>query len=784
MDDDLLLLNLADSSQPGNSKKPSGAKKGGRWTDRAKAKRVATKRSSTSDPPGPQQPAKKRKIAPLDEPAAESRPSQLPTKQQGQIISSLFTSNPSIPAPAPAAFQPSKKSKPSNAVLTDSSTFSGLGLDPLLVSHLSSKMSVQTPTGIQRSSLSLLLPLQDNENTRDRDAFIQSQTGSGKTLAYLLPIVQQLLALCHESWIDRTIGTLAIIVAPTRELASQIHSVLESLLRLNLGEGMTRFLVAGLLIGGATRQHDKARLRKGVGILVATPGRLLDHLQHTSSFEVGKCQWLVLDEADHLMSLGFEQTIKDIVENLNSRRRLAVQVCFFFVFVIGEARVLMVHESQAQKEGILGSIGWDFEARCRRTILCSATMRDDVKKLAGWTLHNPIMIKELLDPNATPTPVEQKSLLQAPSQLNQKYVVVPLKLRLVTLVALLRSLLAREEGSAKVIVFFSCTDSVDWHLDAFESWGSDQNSPKGNDDGSDDERDGNSHEPSRSTKTVATSPLLPNTMIHKLHGNLPTASRLSSLSSFSSATPKQNRIMFTTSLSSRGLSIPHVGFVIQYDLPTEGGMNEYIHRVGRTARLGAKGEAWCFLSPSEDAWVGWAQQELNDLKLSQESVEHVLRLGFTPTLMKGKGKDYEQRATEVQLGFERVVLKDVKVAQGAFSSHVKAYTTHPSAEKHIFHVKNLHLGHLAKSFGLREAPSNILSNKKNDKKRTPHSHRYHKKEKGVADSSDDDAQEGEAERRMTAVVRAQGRAIKKGGKIMRVGGLEEFQVGTSGYALD
>jgi len=138
------------------------------------------------------------------------------------------------------------------------------------------------------------------------DVFIQSQTGSGKTLSFLLPIIQDLLPLSSLSYIDRSIGTLAVIIAPTRELAKQISDVLEMLLKLRLRDQdetpdeaetrRTRWLVSGLLIGGATRAHEKARLRKGVPILVSTPGRLLDHLQNTSSFNIGKCRWLVLDD--------------------------------------------------------------------------------------------------------------------------------------------------------------------------------------------------------------------------------------------------------------------------------------------------------------------------------------------------------------------------------------------------------------------------------------------------------------------------------------------------------
>ena len=331
-------------------------------------------------------------------------PTETRTRAPGPVISSLFSFNPAVPAPTPSLPRP--RSGPSNAPL-NSSSFGALGLDPLLITHLKNKLGITAPTSIQRAALSAtLLPsssdVNGSANANERDVFIQSQTGSGKTLAYLLPIIQDLLPLSSLSYIDRSIGTLAIIIAPTRELAKQISDVLEVLLTLRLrpedvnadgeveevggsgegeGEGggqtarLTRWLVSGVLTGGATRTHEKARLRKGLPILVATPGRLLDHLQNTSSFNVGKCRWLVLDEADRLMELGFEDTITGILKGLDGRRNLA--------------------RAANEGGGVGGDVGfvggWEWE-RGRRTVLCSATMREDLEKLAGNNLNDPIVI--------------------------------------------------------------------------------------------------------------------------------------------------------------------------------------------------------------------------------------------------------------------------------------------------------------------------------------------------------------------------------------------------------
>ena len=537
-------------------------------------------------------------------------------------------------------------------------------------------MGIAKPTSIQRAALPVLLPEHEPSSGSLRDVFIQSQTGSGKTFSFLLPIVQDLLPLSSLSYIDRSVGTLAVIIVPTRELASQISEVLDTLLKLRLrpaddtGEDsnaprLTRWLVSGLLIGGSTRAHEKARLRKGLPILVATPGRLLDHLQKTSSFNVGKCRWLVLDEADRLMELGFEDTIKGIIQGLDGRRKLAIQA---------------VEEDKSAEVG-----GWDWE-RQRRTILCSATIREDVQKLAGTALKNPIVIKALgsntphaslnQDGTTSKPTASSNTNLTPPSQLSQKYIIVPLKLRLVTLISLLRSVLSQSHGgTTKAIVFLSCTDSVDFHWNLFgsASMGGDSAGSDGSSSSSDEGDGEGGEEVGRKTKSnedrvAVTSPLLPSTSIYRLHGSMPQPTRLASVKGFSSTKSKNQEspgsaILLCTSVASRGLDLPFVRAVVQYDLPTEGGATEYVHRVGRTARAGKGGEAWCFVAPSEKDWVDWVEAKMrtttegkdqgkSKIQLEGAAADVVLKRGFG-----GKGTEYEERATEVQLAFERWVLK-------------------------------------------------------------------------------------------------------------------------------
>jgi ATP-dependent RNA helicase DDX31/DBP7 len=595
-------------------------------------------------------------------------------------------------------------------------------------------------------------------------------------MSFLLPIIHDLLPLSTHSWIDRSIGTLAIIIAPTRELAKQISDVLEALLTLKLH---TRWLVSGLLSGGATRAHEKARLRKGVPIVVSTPGRLLDHLQNTSSFDAGKCRWLVLDEADRLMELGFEDTIKGIVQSLDGRRRLA---------------------SQAVRDGKTFEFrGWDWD-RQRRTILCSATIREDVQKLAGTTLIRPLVIKGLENDKADSlalkhgkeTATTGTENFTPPSQLSQKYVIVPLKLRLVALVALLRSLLARTQGQkgSKIIVFLNCTDSVDFHWRLLGESSMDGEKTDGSEPDEDKSDDENKKADDEESKISVRSSLLPGASIFRLHGSLPTPIRLASLRGFS-ATPSSkskiptptSSILLCTSVASRGLDLPLVRAVVQHDLPTEDGATEYVHRVGRTARAGKGGEAWSIVAPNESEWVRWVEGKMGgdvmgeksdrgkaNITLEGASIESVLEKGFG-----GKGSEYEARATEVQLSFERWVLRrkeNAELARRAFTSYMRAYATHPSNEKHIFHNRHLHTGHLAKAFALREAP-NTITDRKNKISSVS-------KSRGSRSATQHDV--GDAEQRMQDIVRAQGRLSKKGGRMVS-SGTSEFQI-ASGAALD
>jgi ATP-dependent RNA helicase DDX31/DBP7 len=726
--------------------------RGGRWKDRLRAKQSAEYRlqkiqggakltgsnavpktikeqAPPNDEPTPARPSKRQKVG--DSTGVRHKTST------NDIVSSLFTSNPTSKAPAEDHGGDIPPATPSNAPLLDSlHTFTSLGLSPVLATHLLSKFSLTSPTAIQKSAISQLL-------ADDSDAFIQAETGSGKTLAYLLPIVQRIMQLSSPplgpnptlseppaQQVHRASGLFAIILAPTRELCKQISTVLESLLR------CAHWIVAGNVIGGEKKKSEKARLRKGLNILVATPGRLADHLDNTKVLDVSRVRWLVLDEGDRLMELGFEEAIRGIVSKLEERSK--------------ESKATGAPETHG------------LPSR-RTTIMCSATMKMTVHRLGEISLRDAVHIKaDATDASgavaggsdaASPEEAESGRKKEpgeveflAPAQLQQTYAIVPPKQRLVTLAALLKRLFVRKGSVMKAIVFLSCADSVDFHFDLFArpeaipatiasnasvhpnvpSTANEGNpttldngmSPAENRPTSDPQhfppKTASPPIPTTSPAPTLTSMQNPHLVLYKLHGSLTQPLRTATLAAFTRSV--HPCILLCTDVASRGLDVPNVDVVIEYDPPFSA--DDHLHRVGRTARAGREGRAVIFLMPGpEEGYVNVLKKGYRDglgRGLRRTDAEEVLRKGFGQVRSNGvKGSregDWEERATEWQLQMERWVIGDQaarEMARKAFVSHVRAYATHVAKERELFDVKELHLGHLAKAFALRERPGNM-----------------------------------------------------------------------------
>lgn len=187
--------------------------------------------------------------------------------------------------------------------------FSTLSLSPPTSSAIQ-RMGFETMTEVQARTIPPLLA--------GKDVLGAARTGSGKTMAFLVPSVEMLSTLrfkpvngelqCKKSSTD-LIGTGVIIISPTRELALQIFGVAKELMS---GHSQT----FGVLMGGANRKAEADKLAKGVNLIVATPGRLLDHLQNTKGFVFKNIKALVIDEADRILEVGFEEEMKQIIKIL------------------------------------------------------------------------------------------------------------------------------------------------------------------------------------------------------------------------------------------------------------------------------------------------------------------------------------------------------------------------------------------------------------------------------------------------------------------------------------
>ncbi|XP_012862857.3 probable ATP-dependent RNA helicase DDX31 [Echinops telfairi] len=567
--------------------------------------------------------------------------------------SSLFKNNPEIPElHRPAVKQAREKVFTSDA-------FHELDLHPHLISTINTVLKMSSMTSVQKQSIPALL--------EGRDALVRSQTGSGKTLAYCIPVVQSLQAM--ETKIQRSDGPYALVLVPTRELALQSFDTVQKLLK------PFTWIVPGVLMGGEKRKSEKARLRKGINILISTPGRLVDHIKSTKNIHFSRIQWLILDEADRILDLGFEKDITVILNAVNA------------------------------------------ECQRRQNVLLSATLSEGVTRLADISLHNPVSISVLDESRDQSNPKDkaaqevsrpqtcdkpESESFAIPVSLHQHVTLVPSKLRLVCLAAFILQKCKFESGQ-KLIVFFSSCELVEFHHHLFLQTLLSRSGPLAS-----------GQLPSASLGLT----------FLRLHGHMEQEERTAVFQEFSHS---QTGILLCTDVAARGLDLPQVTWIVQYNAPSSPA--EYIHRIGRTARIGCPGSSLLVLAPSEAEYVdSLASHKIN---VSEMKLGDILSVLLRDDCFHGKRwnqksraggpQEIRERATVLQTVFEDYVHSSesrVSWAKKALQSFIRAYATYPRELKHIFHVRCLHLGHVAKSFGLRDAPTNLSVSTLTKKKAT------------------------------------------------------------------
>jgi ATP-dependent RNA helicase RhlE len=347
-------------------------------------------------------------------------------------------------------------------------SFSALALSPEVLRAVRER-GHHRPTAIQSGAIPVALS--------GRDLVATAETGSGKTAAFLLPMLNRL----HN---HRAGGISALVLAPTRELASQICN------EFRLFSGNTR-LRAALIVGGESMSRQMRELQGGVQLVVACPGRLIDHLEHRT-VKLDRIEFLVIDEADRMLDMGFLPQLRRILRMVNKQHQ---------------------------------------------TLMFSATMAAGVEQVAREFLSNPARVN--VGEIAAPPASIRQSIYPVRSE-NKG--------------ALLLELFNRDDIDS-AIVFTRTKSRAD-----------------------------------RVTKILVRKGI----MAVAIHGDRSQGQRNAALAGFRRG---KYRVLVATDIAARGLDIPSVSHVINFDLPDVSEM--YIHRVGRTARMGKSGEALSLVTPEE-----------------------------------------------------------------------------------------------------------------------------------------------------------------------------------------
>jgi ATP-dependent RNA helicase RhlE len=348
-------------------------------------------------------------------------------------------------------------------------SFKSFGLHEQLLSNVT-RLGFEQPTPIQADAIPPALT--------GRDVLACAMTGSGKTAAFLLPIAQQLLSKPGS-------GTRALVLTPTRELASQ---VLESLEQFCARTG----LKGAVIIGGVGMGPQEQAFRRGVDVLIATPGRLLDHLSQPYA-RLDGLQYLVLDEADRMLDMGFLPDIRRILKHVPARRQ---------------------------------------------TLLFSATMPAPIVELTRDLLRDPVKIQ--LERKAAPATGVTQAIYP---------VVQDLKASLLTHLL--------QQGDIADVLVFTRTK----------------------------------HRCNRLTEHLVRHGVA----AERIHGNRSQPQRMAALAGFKDG---RFRVLVATDIAARGIDIEELGHVVNFDVPLA--PEDYIHRVGRTARAAATGHAFTFVAPDEE----------------------------------------------------------------------------------------------------------------------------------------------------------------------------------------
>jgi ATP-dependent RNA helicase DDX18/HAS1 len=443
-----------------------------------------------------------------------------------------------------------------------------------------------------------------------QDVIGAAPTGSGKTLAFVVPTID----ILHQTKFSNRNGTGIIIITPTRELALQIYGVIADIC--TSGNFTQTY---GLIMGGANRRTEADKLCKGICIIVATPGRLLDHLQNTKGFIVRNLLCFIMDEADRILEQGFEDDLRAILKLLPKSTSSSANT--------NNLAITTATDDTGN--------GMPKQNVGRQTILFSATQTKRVQDLVRLSMNLEksvfvdIPVMDITNKNSN----QQQATAVG---IEQGYVTCPSDQRFLLLFTFLK-----KNKKKKIMVFFSSCNSVKYHSELLN---------------------------------YIDIPVM------DIHGRQKQVKRTTTFFQFCK---NDTGTLLCTDVAARGLDIPHVDWIIQYDPPDD--PKEYIHRVGRTARgASGTGRALLFLSPQE---IGF----LKYLRAANVSLS-----------------EYEfpvSKVANIQSQYQRLIESNYylnRAARDAYRSYLLSYASH--AHRTIFNVHELDLQAVAIAFGFTTPP--------------------------------------------------------------------------------
>ncbi|KAG5495536.1 hypothetical protein GH5_03199 [Leishmania sp. Ghana 2012 LV757] len=525
-----------------------------------------------------------------------------------------------------------------------------IGLDSVVVDALR-RNDFHRMTRIQERSIPYAL--------EGYDLLGQARTGSGKTLAFCVP----LLHLAKDTVEKHPRATAGVVLAPTKELCVQTHAVLSSLCKhiaaVPATAGGAQFHVQ-LITGGTKVVEERRRLTSGMAsIIVGTPGRIHDHVLHCKGWDLSRLRLLVLDEADRMLADGFQRDLDVIITRIPKGRqtllfsatntksvrelaRLSLSRLPLFVSTAGDApSAVEIGDGDAPE----GTAGITPSAPTTAPYRVYNDPDEDGEEVKGEE-HEPK--DEADDDHYNEDPAGEADVI--PSTLRQFGRIVPSQDRLRALYAFVKQVARR----AKAMIFCSTVASATFHYQMMGSVGF-------HDD------------------------------VMMLHGHMKHRQRVQTFEMF---IEWKTGVLFCTDVAARGLDIPHVSWILQYDPPLD--PTEYIHRIGRTARAGTVGNSLLFLTPEEAPFLRY---------LANYDI-HMEKYPMPEKLPNIQGK------LEHVLQLDEVVAKS---AVTAFRAHVGAYQSH--ILKETFNVHRLDLEALAKAFALTAVPHVTLPRNTEEEKR-------------------------------------------------------------------